>query len=134
MLRGDDHCRGTHRKHRCEPTLARGQHTRPSLKKPPRFEGKLTTSLLRFRGHRRISCLGGQHASPAHADGPPTQEEKEPQMIVLGVVLLVVGFVTGIPVLVTIGGILLVIGVILWILGSMGRAVGGRKHYRSEER
>jgi len=32
-------------------------------------------------------------------------------------------------VLVTIGGILLVIGVILWILGTMGRAVGGRKHY-----
>src|ERR1035437_11009481 len=31
-----------------------------------------------------MSCLGGQHASPAHADGPPTQEEKEPQMIVLG--------------------------------------------------
>jgi hypothetical protein len=50
-------------------------------------------------------------------------------MIVLGVVLLVVGFVAGIPVLVTIGGILLVIGVILWILGTMGRAVGGRKHY-----
>jgi hypothetical protein len=22
-----------------------------------------------------------------------------------------------------------VVGVILWILGSMGRAVGGRKHY-----
>jgi len=64
-----------------------------------------------------------------HAEGPPTQEEKKTQMIVLGVVLLVVGFVTGIPVLVTIGGILLVIGVILWILGTMGRAVGGRKHY-----
>jgi hypothetical protein len=32
-------------------------------------------------------------------------------------------------VLVTIGGILLVIGVILWILGTTGRAVGGRKHY-----
>jgi hypothetical protein len=30
---------------------------------------------------------------------------------------------------VTIGGILLVIGVILWILGTTGRAVGGRKHY-----
>jgi Family of unknown function (DUF6131) len=45
------------------------------------------------------------------------------------VVLLVVGLVVGIPVLVTIGGILLVIGVILWILGTMGRAVGGRKHY-----
>jgi hypothetical protein len=35
----------------------------------------------------------------------------------------------GIPVLVTISGILLVIGVILWILGTTGRAVGGRKHY-----
>jgi hypothetical protein len=32
-------------------------------------------------------------------------------------------------VLVTIGGILLVMGVILWILGTTGRAVGGRKHY-----
>jgi len=31
--------------------------------------------------------------------------------------------------LTTIGIILIVIGVILWILGSMGRAVGGRKHY-----
>jgi hypothetical protein len=64
-----------------------------------------------------------------HAEGSPAQEEKKTQMIVLGVVLLVVGFVTGIPVLVSIGGILLVIGVILWILGTMGRAVGGRKHY-----
>ena len=60
-----------------------------------------------------------------HAEGSPTQEEEKTQVIVLGVALLVVGFVTGIPVLVTIGGILLVIGV---ILGTMGRAVGGRKH------
>jgi len=61
--------------------------------------------------------------------GRPPKKKRETQMIILGVVLLVVGFVTGIPVLVTIGGILLVIGVILWILGAMGRAVGGRKHY-----
>jgi hypothetical protein len=44
-------------------------------------------------------------------------------------VLLVVGLVAGIPILETIGFILLVIGAILWVLGSMGRAVGGRKHY-----
>lgn len=50
-------------------------------------------------------------------------------MIVLGVVLFVIGLVVGIPVLETIGGILVVVGVVLWILGSMGRAVGGRKHY-----
>ena len=49
-------------------------------------------------------------------------------MIVLGVVLLVVGLIAKISVLETIGVILLVIGAILWILGSMGRAVGGRKH------
>jgi hypothetical protein len=50
-------------------------------------------------------------------------------VIIFGIVLLVIGFVAGIPVLVTIGGILMVVGVVLWILGSMGRAVGGRKHY-----
>jgi len=42
---------------------------------------------------------------------------------------VVIGLVATIPILVTIGGILVVVGVILWILGSMGRAVGGRKHY-----
>jgi hypothetical protein len=51
------------------------------------------------------------------------------QLITLGVVLFVVGAVAGIAILKTIGFLLLVIGVILWVLGSMGRAVGGRKHY-----
>ncbi|MEU3372640.1 DUF6131 family protein [Streptomyces sp. NPDC006660] len=50
-------------------------------------------------------------------------------MIVLGVILLVVGFVAGISILWTIGVILVVLGVILWILGSVGHAVGGRRHY-----
>lgn len=50
-------------------------------------------------------------------------------MITFGIVLLVLGYLVDIPVLVTIGSLLLVVGVILWILGSMGRAVGGRKHY-----
>ena len=50
-------------------------------------------------------------------------------MIVLGIILLVVGFLTGIGILWTIGIILAVIGVILWVLGAMGHAVAGRKHY-----
>ena len=50
-------------------------------------------------------------------------------MIVLGVVLFVIGLVASISILETVGGILVVVGVVLWILGSMGRAVGGRKHY-----
>jgi hypothetical protein len=50
-------------------------------------------------------------------------------MLLLGIVLLVIGFVTGISVLWTIGLILAAIGAVLWILGSMGRPVGGRRHY-----
>ncbi|MFV0128705.1 DUF6131 family protein [Streptomyces sp. HMX112] len=50
-------------------------------------------------------------------------------MIILGVVLLIVGFVVGISILYTIGIVLVVIGVILWILGALGHAVGGRRHY-----
>lgn len=50
-------------------------------------------------------------------------------MIILGVVLLVLGYVLGISILYTLGAILLVIGVVLFLLGSTGRAVGGRNHY-----
>nr|WP_255316813.1 DUF6131 family protein [Nesterenkonia sp. Act20] len=42
---------------------------------------------------------------------------------------MIVGAVIDVSILWTIGIILLVVGVILWILGSLGRAVGGRKHY-----
>lgn len=50
-------------------------------------------------------------------------------MIIFGLVLLLIGFVTGIAVLWSIGMIVLIVGVVLWILGSMGHAVGGRRHY-----
>jgi Family of unknown function (DUF6131) len=50
-------------------------------------------------------------------------------MIILGIVLLVLGYLTNIGILVTIGIILVVIGVVLWILGSMGRPVGGRRYW-----
>jgi hypothetical protein len=50
-------------------------------------------------------------------------------LIVLGVVLLILGALLNIGILWAIGGILLILGVIFWILGGMGRAVGGRRHY-----
>ncbi len=50
-------------------------------------------------------------------------------MIIFGVLLLIIGFVTGIPVVWSIGMIVLVIGLILWLLGALGHAVGGRRHY-----
>lgn len=50
-------------------------------------------------------------------------------MIVLGVLLLILGFVFGIQILWSIGIVLLVIGAVLWILGSVGRPVGGRRYW-----
>jgi Family of unknown function (DUF6131) len=50
-------------------------------------------------------------------------------VITLGVVLLLLGFLLGIPILWTLGVILLVVGVVLWILGAAGREIGGRRHY-----
>jgi Family of unknown function (DUF6131) len=50
-------------------------------------------------------------------------------MMILGVVLLVVGLVAKVPILETIGGILIIAGVVLFLLGSTGRAIGGRRHY-----
>ncbi|MGV9710183.1 DUF6131 family protein [Gordonia sp. NPDC003424] len=50
-------------------------------------------------------------------------------MIILGIILLVLGFIFSIPILWTLGIIVLVIGAILAILGASGRAIGGRQHY-----
>ena len=50
-------------------------------------------------------------------------------MLILGIILLVIGWLTGIGILTTIGVILLVIGAIFWILGSMGRPVAGRRYW-----
>jgi hypothetical protein len=50
-------------------------------------------------------------------------------MIVFGIVLLIIGFITGIAIVWTIGTIVLVVGLVLWLLGALGHAVGGRRHY-----
>jgi hypothetical protein len=50
-------------------------------------------------------------------------------MIILGIILIVIGWLASIPILTTIGIILVVVGLILMLLGATGRAVGGRRHY-----
>ncbi|GII53245.1 hypothetical protein Pth03_16340 [Planotetraspora thailandica] len=50
-------------------------------------------------------------------------------MIILGIILLIIGFLTGISIMWTIGIIILVIGLVLMLMGRVGRPVGGRKHY-----
>lgn len=50
-------------------------------------------------------------------------------MIILGVVLLILGFIFGVPILWTLGIILAVIGVVLYVAGSTGHQIGPRKSY-----
>ena len=50
-------------------------------------------------------------------------------MLILGLLLLLLGWLTDIGILTTLGIILLVIGAVLWILGAMGRPVGGRRYW-----
>jgi hypothetical protein len=51
-------------------------------------------------------------------------------MIVLGVILLLIGYLLPVPFFVAdIGWILIVVGVVLLVLGRTGRAVGGRRYW-----
>lgn len=50
-------------------------------------------------------------------------------MLVIGIVLLLLGFFLGIPLLWTLGIILVVVGAVLALLGGVGHPVAGRRHY-----
>jgi hypothetical protein len=50
-------------------------------------------------------------------------------MMILGIVLMVIGFIAHAPILWTIGIVVLVIGAVLFLLGLAGREVAGRRHY-----
>jgi hypothetical protein len=54
---------------------------------------------------------------------------QEPPMIIIGVILLIIGFVAKVAIIWTIGIIVVIVGVILALLGMAGHAVGGRRHY-----
>ena len=50
-------------------------------------------------------------------------------MVILGIILVILGAVLDVSILYTIGIILVLVGAILWILGSMDRGIGGRRHW-----
>jgi len=50
-------------------------------------------------------------------------------VIVLGIILLIIGFVAKIAIIWTIGIVVVVVGAALALLGMAGHAVGGRRHY-----
>jgi membrane-bound ClpP family serine protease len=57
----------------------------------------------------------------------PIPDRRSTLVIVLGVILVLIGWLASIPILTTLGVILIVVGLILALLGATGRAVGGRK-------
>jgi hypothetical protein len=50
-------------------------------------------------------------------------------MITLGVILLIIGLIAKVAILWTLGLVVLLVGLVLLVLGTIGRAVGGRRHY-----
>jgi hypothetical protein len=50
-------------------------------------------------------------------------------MIIFGIILLLIGSIAKVAALWSIGILLVIVGLVLAVLGSMGRAVGGRRHY-----
>jgi uncharacterized membrane protein HdeD (DUF308 family) len=58
-----------------------------------------------------------------------THQPPEVFVIILGLILLLIGLFAKINILLWLGIILVVVGLVLVLLGSTGRAVGGRKHF-----
>jgi hypothetical protein len=50
-------------------------------------------------------------------------------MIILGIILLIIGFIAKVAIIWTLGIIVVVIGAILALLGFAGREIGGRRHW-----
>jgi membrane-bound ClpP family serine protease len=50
-------------------------------------------------------------------------------VIILGLILLIIGLIVGSGILWVIGLVLILVGALLWLLGSMDRAIGGRRHW-----
>jgi uncharacterized membrane protein len=50
-------------------------------------------------------------------------------MIIIGLVLMLIGFLLGVPFLWGLGILVALVGLVLMLLGAAGREIGGRRHY-----
>jgi uncharacterized membrane protein HdeD (DUF308 family) len=50
-------------------------------------------------------------------------------MIILGILLLIIGFIAAVHIIWILGIIVVVVGAVVAIAGGTGRAIGGRKHW-----
>jgi uncharacterized membrane protein HdeD (DUF308 family) len=63
------------------------------------------------------------------AASPDRVQQRENTVIVIGIILLIIGFVAQIAIIWTIGIVLLIVGAALAIAGAAGREIGGRKRW-----
>lgn len=108
-------------------------------------KGVIKKNIGRATGNRRLQMEGrvdqatgntknaGERVKEAFTRRPPYRTNRNRRqvviMIVLGLILLVAGYLLGVPILTTLGIILLIVGLILLVMGSMGRPAFGRRHY-----
>jgi small-conductance mechanosensitive channel len=105
--------------------------------------------VTRLQGTLELATQSRWYGRPAEASGwpfpaTPARTRKSPlttrpagidfyywelDVIILGIILLIIGFLAHIAIVWTIGIIVVVVGAILALLGMMGHAVGGRRHY-----
>jgi hypothetical protein len=64
----------------------------------------------------------GRFTPTAHLGG------RDFAMIIIGIVLLAIGFIAAIPILWTIGIVVLLIGLVFLVASGLGHAIGGRRH------
>jgi len=81
----------------------------------------------------RVAGLSGKWKPAGIGSATPAMTRRRRHvrspLIILGVVLLIIGFIAKIAIVWTIGIVVLVAGAILVLLGMAGHAVGGRRHY-----
>jgi uncharacterized membrane protein HdeD (DUF308 family) len=87
-------------------------------------------NLTRDAAHR-VRCLksASRVATRLRAQPAEKHQREELVMIILGIILLIIGFVAKIAIVWSIGILLLIVGAILALLGFAGREVFGRRHY-----
>jgi hypothetical protein len=101
---------------------------------PPQLAERIGRPLFDDRENsQRITRLFAAGAGTNRSDRSPIESEHPATggtlVIILGVVLLIIGFVARIAIFWTLGIVLVVVGAVLFLLGSAGRAVGGHRHY-----
>lgn len=78
---------------------------------------------------RRFGPRASAQSMPLLTGAAATRHRKGIDMIILGIILLAIGFIAHIAILWTLGIVVLAIGAVLFIVGSTGREIAGRRHY-----